>query len=182
MWPGQTDHENGSAPRMGLETLAETWGWQRAGEPPKELGCFPEDTGKPAEVRVLPSHRPLFTEDGSWFSFWAYAPTSILLLSFFMLQDWDPFQILILTGQSLQELPHTQFGQSSQGSLLLNFWTWGKHHQINSAHYMWDHIKERKLEYQTNCLNYVVTLKLYSTPGKGKGLIHLWQNQDTAAA
>ena len=68
MWPGQTDHENGSAPRMGLETLAETWEWQRAGEPPKELGCFPEDTGKPAEVRVLPSHQPLFTEDGSWFS------------------------------------------------------------------------------------------------------------------
>ena len=36
-----------------------------------------------------------------------------------------------------------------------------------------DVVKERKLEYQTNCLNYVVTLKLYSTPGKGKGLIHL---------
>ena len=81
MWPGQTDHENG----VGSQ--------DEAGDP-----------GKRWEASLQ-------TEDGSWFPLrlWAYVSASILLLSFFIFEDWDPFQILITSGLSLQEkLPHTQ--------------------------------------------------------------------------
>ena len=94
----------GSAPRMRLETLAATWGWQRAVEPPEESRCCPEDTGKPVDVGGLPVHQPLFTENSSWFSLTLSPcahlhPTVVLCI----VENWDSFQILITSGNSLPE-------------------------------------------------------------------------------
>ena len=127
----------GSAPRMRLETLAATWGWQRAVEPPEKSRCFPEDTEKPVEVGGLPSHRPLFTEDSSWFSLTLSLcshlhPTVVLCI----VENWDSFQILITSGNSLQEkLPHTvthPIWPIISGVTFAQLLDLRKHHQINS--------------------------------------------------
>ena len=137
MWPGRTDQENGG--------WLPGWGWRLWQQPEDDKWLWSHLRSQDAALKSQGSqwrweaslHIDLYSQemahDSLWL--WAYAPTSyyypiILLLSFFILEDWDPFQVLITNGLSLQEeLPHTQshtqFGQSFQGSVLLSFWTWG---------------------------------------------------------
>ena len=88
-------------------------------------------------VSLFPRTRG-YNKDSSWFPLrlWTDVLASILLLSFFLLEDWDPFQVPITSGLSLQEeLPHRvthPIWPIISGVTVAQLLDLRKHHEIKS--------------------------------------------------